>query len=111
MMQYLCDRASRQKYLRVKTQGGSNPFRTGSLIAQFYMWQSVDVEEKNREDEEEGREFDIVVLRQKDSKDRKRLLAEGYKEVHRSMPQWQNVLNRFYHTYNPDRVLIAYEKR
>ena len=111
MMQYLCDRASRQKCLRVKTHGGSNPFRTGPLIAQFYLWQSVDVEEKNWEDEEEEREFDIVVLRQKDSIDRKRLLAEGYKEVYRSMPQWQNAFNRFYHTYDPDRVLIAYEKR
>lgn len=112
MMQYLCERASEQKrYLRVKAYGGRNPFRTGPLIAQFYLWQPVDVEENNWDNSEEEKEYDILLLRQNDYIDRKRLLAEGYKEVCRSMPQWQNILNNFYHTYNPDRVLIAYEKK
>lgn len=111
MMQYLCERAAEQGRLSVKAHGGSNPFRTGPLIAQFYLWQSVEVEENNWDNKEEKKMYDILVLRQIDSADRQRLLAEGYKEVNRSMPQWQDILNRFYHTYNPDRVLIAYEKR
>lgn len=111
MMQYLCERASEQKrYLRVKAYGGNNPFRTGPLIAQFYLWQPVDVEEVwGRADA--GEDFDVIVLQRKDSIDRKRLLAEGYREAYRSMPDWQNVLNKFYQTYDSDRVLIAYEKR
>lgn len=110
MMQYLCERASEHGHLRVKAHGGSNPFRTGPLIAQFYLWQPVEVEERDFESNDEEGEYDMIVLQRKDSAERKRLLAEGYREVHRSMPQWQDVLNRFYKTYNPDRVLIAYEK-
>ena len=53
----------------------------------------------------------MIVLQRKDSIEGKHLLAEGYHEVYHSMPDWQNYLNRFYHTYNPDRVLIAYEKK
>lgn len=110
MMQYLCERACGQDSLKVKTSRGSNPFHTGQLIAQFYLWQPMDVEECDSISNEEKREIDVIVLQNKDSIDRKRLLAEGYHEVYRSMPEWQNLLNRFYHTYNPDRVLIAYEK-
>ena len=109
-MQYLCERASEHGHLRVKAHGGSNPFRTGPLIAQFYLWQPVEVEESDFESNDEEGEYDMIVLQRKDSAERKRLMSEGYREVHRSMPQWQDVLNRFYKTYNPDRVLIAYEK-
>lgn len=111
MMQYLCKRASEERHLRVKSNHGSNPFHTGVLISQFYLWQSVNVEECDSISKEEEGGFDVIVLQQKDSIERKRLLAEGYREVYRSMPDWQNLLNRFYHTYNPDRVLIAYEKK
>ena len=111
MMQYLCERARGQDSLKVKTSRGSNPFHTGQLIVQFYLWQPMDVEECDSISNEEKRGIDVIVLQNKDSIDRKRLLAEGYREVYRSMPEWQNFLNRFYHTYNPDRVLIAYEKK
>ena len=111
MMQYLCERASEQKrYLRVKVYGGNNPFRTGPLISQFYLWQPVDVEEVWRS-ADAGEDFDVIVLQRRDLIDRKRILAEGYREVYRSMSDWQNVLNKFYQTYDSDRVLIAYEKR
>lgn len=112
MMQYLCARASEQeKNPRVKAHRGSNPFRTGPLIAQFYMWQPVDINEDSWDSTEDEKDYDIMVLRQVDWTDRELLLAKGYREVCRSIPLWQNTLNRFYHTYNPDRVLIAYEKR
>ncbi len=111
MMQYLCKRAQKERHIRVKANCGSNPFHTGVLISQFYLWQSVDVEERDLDSNEEERDFDVIVLERKDSIDRKRLLAEGYHEVYRSMPDWQNVLNRFYKTYDSDRVLIAYEKK
>lgn len=111
MIQYLCKRAYEKKHLRVKSNYGSNPFHTGVLISQFYLWQSVDVEECDFESNEEEGNFDVIVLQRKDSTDRKRLLAEGYHEVYRSMPDWQNVLNNFYQTYDSDRVLIAYEKK
>ena len=111
MMQYLCRRASEGGYLRVKTSCASNPFRTGPLISQFYLWQPVDVMESHLDNNEEEGEFDMIVLQRKDSIDRKRILAEGYREVYRSMPDCQNFLNRLYHTYNPDEVLIAYEKK
>ncbi len=111
MMQYLCRRASEGGYLRVKTSCASNPFRTGPLISQFYLWQPVDVMESHLDNNEEEGEFDMIVLQRKDSIDRKRILAEGYREVYRSMPDWQNVLNSFYQTYDSDRVLIAYEKK
>ena len=111
MMQYLCRRASEGGYLRVKTSCASNPFRTGPLISQFYLWQPVDVMESHLDNNEGEGEFDMIVLQRKDSIDRKRILAEGYREVYRSMPDWQNVLNSFYQTYDSDRVLIAYEKK
>ena len=111
MMQYLCERASEQKrYLRVKVYGGNDPFRTGPLISQFYLWQPVDVEEVWRS-ADAGEDFDVIVLQRRDLIDRKRLLAEGYHEVYCSMPDWQNVLNKFYQTYDSERVLIAYEKK
>lgn len=111
MMQYLCKRAYEERHLRVKANCGSNPFHTGVLISQFYLWQSVIVEESDFKSKDEEGEYDMIVLQLKDSIDRKRLLAEGYHEVYRSMPDWQNVLNNFYHTYDSDRVLIAYEKK
>jgi len=111
MMQYLCKRASEGKHLRVMSNCGSNPFHTGVLISQFYLWQSVNVEECDSISKEEESGFDMIVLQRKDSIEGKHLLAEGYHEVYRSMPDWQNYLNRFYQTYDPDRVLIAYEKK
>lgn len=111
MMQYLCRRASEDGHLKVKASCASNPFRTGPLISQFYLWQPVDVVESHFDNNEEEGEFDVIVLQRRNSIERKHLLEEGYHEVYRSMPDWQNLLNRFYHTYNPDRILIAYEKK
>ncbi len=111
MMQYLCKRASEERHLRAMSNHGSNPFHTGVLISQFYLWQSVNVEECDSISKEKESEFDMIVLQRKDSIERKRLLVEGYHEVYRSMPDWQDFLNQFYHTYDSDRVLIAYEKK
>ena len=111
MMQYLCKQASEKESLRVRTKGISNPFRTGPLIADFYLWQPVEVEEDYGDNIEEDRKVDMVVLRQGDLEDRRKVTANGYSEVYRSIPQWQDALNRFYPIYNPNSVLIAYEKR
>lgn len=110
MMKYLCKKASEKKSLRVRTKGISNPFRTGPLIADFYLWQPVEVEEDNGSNIEEDSKADMVVLRQGDIEDRRKITANGYSEVYRSIPQWQDALNRFYPIYNPNSVLIAYEK-
>ena len=111
MMQYLCKNASGQESLKVKATGSSNPFRTGSLIADFYLWQPVEVEEYYGSNIEEDRKADIVVLCQGDLEDRRRIIANGYSEVYRCIPQWQDALNRFYPIYDPNSVLIAYEKK
>jgi hypothetical protein len=111
MMQYLCKKASEERHLRVRANYRSNPFHTGVLFSHFYLWQPVNVEECDSISKEEESEFDMIVLQRKDSIEGKRLLAEGYREVYRSMPDWQNFLNRFYHTYDSDQVLIAYENK
>ena len=43
-------------------------------------------------------------------KTRENILGRGYKEVFRTIPCWQDILNKFFHSYNKDMVLIAYEK-
>ena len=111
MMQYLCEKAFGQECLRVKTTGSSNPFRTGPLISQFYLWQPVDVEENYGENQDEDNKADIIVLKQGDTENRERILSNGYAEVYRSIPKWQDNLNRFYHIYDSNLVLIAYEKK
>lgn len=107
MMQYLTKRVTMQKNLRIKVSRGSNPFRTGPLIAQFYLCQPVDI----GEDGEDDNDIDLVVLWCADTKNRKRILKKGYREVYRSIPQWHDILSSYFLTYHPGMVLIAYEKK
>ena len=111
MMQFLCEKASGKECLRVKTTGSSNPFRTGPLIAQFYLWQPVDVEEDYGKNRNEDKKADMIVLKQGDTENREQVLTNGYKEIYRSIPQWQNNLNRFYRIYDSNAIFIAYEKK
>ena len=107
MMQYLCERANGQEKLKIKAPLGSNPFRTGPLIARFYLWKPMNIDECN----DSVNDVDLVVLWRDDEKNRKYYLENGYRETFSSMPRWQNVLNRFYKTYDSNMVLIAYEKK
>lgn len=41
---------------------------------------------------------------------REQAMATGLTEAYRSIPHWMDVLNRFYKTYNPNEVKIAYRQ-
>lgn len=110
MIQYLLERTSVQKNLEIVTIHGSNPLRLGNLQQQFYMWQPLNIIENEGHEIKEDKKSKIIVLWQADEITRENILGRGYKEVFRTIPCWQDILNKFFHSYNKDMVLIAYEK-
>lgn len=111
MIQYLFERTSIQQNLKIETIHGSNPFRVGNLHQQFYMWRALNIIENDGEEIKKDTESNLIVLWQSDANNRECILKRGYKEVFRTIPCWQDFFNKFYHTYNNDMVLIAYEKK
>lgn len=108
MMQYLCERAENHPGMRIKALCGSNPFRNSNLDIAFYQRTPVTVAPDEETDIRE--DDDVVVMWQGDVASQSKARKAGYHEVYRSIPRWQNVLNRFYHTYDEKTVLVAYER-
>ena len=108
MMQFLCERVEEYPSLRTKALCQSNPFRNSNLDLAFYQQTPVTVAPDEETDIQE--DDDVVVMWQGDVENQVKARKAGYHEVYRSIPRWQNVLNRFYHTYNEKLVLVAYER-
>lgn len=107
MMEFLDRKARTAGKLSVVVTEGSNPFFEAYLVPEFYETERISI--VNISDHSSHGTGAVTVLLQGDSFNRALAKAMGKKEIYRSVPRWQDALNRFYQTYDPRQVLIAYQ--
>lgn len=110
MLEYLYKTTNVRKMI---CSENNNIYEVSTLSLDFYRRKGMEIEEdldryilglrpiKNG---------DVIILNQGDVWRREQAMATGLTEVYRSIPRWMDVLNRFYKTYNPNEVKIAYRQ-
>ena len=98
--------AKQNANLNVVITENSNPFYEAYLVPEFYLQAPMRLTDIAGYDFSEP--GSIIVLRQGNNLNRAIVKARGRREVYRSVPKWQDMLNAVYHTYESDDVLIAY---
>lgn len=106
MMAFLDKEAKQNANLNVVITENSNPFYEAYLVPEIYLQAPMRLTDIAGYDFSEP--GSIIVLRQGNNLNRAIVKARGRREVYRSVPKWQDMLNAVYHTYESDDVLIAY---